>query len=65
MDDWKVWHNDPQKAFSLCYDPMFELSEIMCTKPEEFLAFAEILEESGHYEKKATYLCHQYGTYSF
>ena len=44
-----------------CYDPMFELLEKICTKPEEFLAFADILEESGHYEKKAAYLYHQYG----
>ncbi len=44
-----------------CCDPMLELSEKMCIKPEEFLSFAEILEESGYYEKKAAYLYHQYG----
>jgi len=44
-----------------CYDPMLDLSEKICTKPEEFLACAEIMEESGYYEKKAAELYHKYG----
>ena len=44
-----------------CYDPMRDLSKKMCMKPEEFLAFAEIMEESGYYGKEAAELYHQYG----
>jgi len=40
---------------------MLELSEKMCIRPEEFFSFAEILEESRYYEKKAAYLYYQYG----
>jgi len=43
------------------YEPMLELSKKMCIKPEEFLAYAEIMEESVYYKKKAAELFHQYG----
>lgn len=68
QEDWElrknilndIIKNDYYNNYS-CYDPMFELSEKICSKPEEFLAFAGILDESGYYKKKAAYLYHQYG----
>ena len=68
QEDWKLRKNilsdiikhDYYDNYG-CYDPMLDLSEKICSKPEEFLVFAEILEESGYYEKKAAYLYHQYG----
>jgi len=44
-----------------CYDPMMDLSKEICIEPEEFLALAKIMEESGYYEKEAAELYHQYG----
>ena len=44
-----------------CYDPMLALSKKICIEPKEYLALAEIMEESGYYEKKAAELYHQYG----
>ena len=46
-----------------CYEPVFALSERLCTKPEEYLEYAEILENShsSSNEKRAAYLYLQYG----
>lgn len=46
-----------------CYEPVFALSEKLCTKPEEYLEYAEILEKSrsSSNEKRAAYLYLQYG----
>lgn len=44
-----------------CYDPMFNFSEKLCTKPKEFLILAEIMENYEYCEKKAAELFHQYG----
>ena len=46
-----------------CKEMMSELSERLCVSKEEFLAFADMLNQSGSYEceKKAAALYHQYG----
>lgn len=44
-----------------CYDPMFDLSNELCVKPEEFLALADIMDSSGYYKKEAAHLYHKYG----
>lgn len=46
-----------------CYEPVFALSGKLCTKPEEYLEYAEILEKSSSSsnEKRAAYLYLQYG----
>ena len=46
-----------------CKEMMSELSERLCVSKEEFLAFADMLNQSGEYEyeKKAAALYHQYG----
>lgn len=44
-----------------CYDPMFDLSNELCVKADEFLAFADIMDGSGYYEKEAAHLYHKYG----
>lgn len=46
-----------------CKEMMSELSERLCVSNEEFLAFADMLDQSDRYEyeKKAAALYHQYG----
>lgn len=46
-----------------CEQMMSELSERLCGRKEEFLAFADMLNQSGEYEykKEAASLYHQYG----
>jgi len=44
-----------------CYDPMLNLSNKLCVKADEFLEFADILDNSGYYKKEASYLYHKYG----
>ncbi len=44
-----------------CYDPMFDLSNKLCVKADEFLAFADIMDNSGYYKKEAAHLYHKYG----
>lgn len=44
-----------------CYDPMFDLSNELCVKQEEFLMLADIMDGSGYYKKEAAHLYHKYG----
>ncbi|WP_148258443.1 hypothetical protein [Mahella australiensis] len=44
-----------------CYDPMFDLSNELCVKADEFLVFADIMDASGYYKKEAAHLYHKYG----
>ncbi|MGD9566879.1 MAG: hypothetical protein AB7V48_00915 [Sedimentibacter sp.] len=44
-----------------CHDPMLSLSNKLCVKADEFLAFADILNKSGYHKKEAAYLYHKYG----
>lgn len=43
-----------------CREMMSELSERLCVRKEEFLAFADMLHQAG-YEEKAALLYHEYG----
>ena len=44
-----------------CSDSMLDLSEQLCFTAQEYLAFAEILDRSDTYKKKAAQLYRQYG----
>lgn len=44
-----------------CYDPMKNLSNKLCVKADEFLEFADILDNSVYYKKEAAHLYHKYG----
>jgi len=67
-EDWElrktilsdIIKNDYYDEYGCC-DSMLELSKRICTKPEEFLLFAEIMEQSGYYKKEAAYLYYQHG----
>ena len=70
QEDWKVRKqvlsdmavHDYYGSYG-CYEPVLALSEKLCTKPEEYLEYAEILEKShsSSNEKRAAYLYLQYG----
>jgi len=38
-----------------------DLSNELCVKADEFLAFADIMDNFGYYKKEAAHLYHKYG----
>lgn len=44
-----------------CSDVMQELAEKLCTNREEYLAYADIMDESGIYRERAAYLYYEHG----
>lgn len=44
-----------------CYDPISDLTKKLCFHADEFLEFADILDESSYYKREAALLYHKYG----